>query len=47
MVYGTLVEAGIQVGGGEEEIQLGGGDGGEEDGATAGEGVNCEGEGLI
>ena len=43
MVYGVLVEAGIQVGGGEE-IQLGGGE--EEDGATAGEGVDYEGEGL-
>ena len=45
MVYGALVEARIQVGGGEEEFQLGGG--GEEDGATAGKGVDCEGEGLI
>ena len=44
MVYGALVEAGIRVGAGEEEIRLGGGE--EEDGATAGEGIDCEGEGL-
>ena len=52
-----MVEDGIRVGGveeeirlggdgGEEEIRLGGGGGEEEDGATAGEGINCEGEGL-
>ena len=46
MVYGVFVEAGIRVGGGEEEIRLGDGGGEEEDGATAGEGVDCEGEGL-
>ena len=39
----------IRLGGGDEEIRLGGGGGGggeEENGATAEEGVDCEGEGL-